>query len=101
MDEKVYIYCVLFLSSFYFQFKFNAKFNKELNCYEAVNIFGYVPCKVAPPNVNAEDWKAGQIYEITAIENIHLPGQTLFFHGEFVQQVNVGKNVSYYHSLFK
>lgn len=49
-------------------------------------MFGFIPCKTPPPSKSATK---DQIYEITAIENTHLPGQTVLIHGEFVREATV------------
>jgi hypothetical protein len=74
-----------------FQFTLKAKFNEKLNCYEALKMFGYIPCKSPPPDQSPCYAKSGEqidrIYEITAEENTHLPAQTVLFHGEFIREV--------------
>jgi hypothetical protein len=76
---------------FQFQFKLEAKFNSKLNCYEALSIFGPIPCRKPPPSTKVTKLKSGepiqQIYEITAELNTNLSGQTALFHGEFVREL--------------
>jgi len=82
------------------KFKFKAKFNEKLGCYEALQLFGYVPCSVAPPETSTLTAKSGEpierIYEITAVENTNLPGQTVLMHGEFVRDVTVRDSNEFY-----
>ncbi|KAI6183866.1 hypothetical protein M3Y97_00534600 [Aphelenchoides bicaudatus] len=73
------------------KFKFKARFDKSLNCYEAIHVFGYVPCKVPPPDQELKISKDGslieRIYEIRADENTSVPRQTILCHGVYLREL--------------